>query len=127
MNPTTPPAAPANLLQAINLRLTMLGFAPVGDPASVAWAGLAAPLLARQREESRAQAVPPCPVDGRIQAYIDRVLGPLGVVRRRPAATGGHDPAGRAPERELTFGRDQYGPRPSSACSTARCGRRASC
>ncbi|MBI2517995.1 MAG: hypothetical protein HYV95_13915 [Opitutae bacterium] len=96
------------LHQAINLRLTMLGFAPVGDPASVAWAGLAAPLLARQHERTRTQPALPCPADARIQAYLDRAFGAAGPVPRLPAQTLVLDQPGLARELSLPLGRDEH-------------------
>jgi hypothetical protein len=96
------------LHQAINLRLTMLGFAPVGDPAGIAWAGLAAPLLARQHERTRTQPALPCPADARIQAYLDRAFGAHGPVPRLPAQTLVLDQPGLARELSLPLGRDEH-------------------
>jgi hypothetical protein len=87
MTDSPSPSGRATLQQAINLRLTVLGFAPLGDPASVAWAKLAAPLLARQQEESRLQPAHLCPVDSRIQAYLDRALAGAAPIPRLPART----------------------------------------
>jgi hypothetical protein len=83
----SPSPGRARLQQAINLRLTVLGFAPLGDPASVAWAKLAAPLLSRQQEETRLQPVHLCPVDARIQAYLDRTMAGTAPVPKLPART----------------------------------------
>jgi hypothetical protein len=81
------PPGRERLQQAINLRLTALGFAPLGDPASTAWARLSAPLLARQREQARLQPVCVSPVDERIQAYLERVCSGSDPAPRLPART----------------------------------------
>ena len=98
----------ATLHQAINLRLTMLGFVPVGDPDSVAWARLASPLLARQQERTRAQPALPCPADTRLQAYLDRTFGAVATVPRLPAQTLVLDQRGLARELSLPFDRDEH-------------------
>lgn len=98
----------AALHQAINLRLTMLGHVPVGDPGSVAWAHLAAPLLARQHERTRAQPAQPCPADTRIQSFLYRTFGATGAVPRLPAQTFVLDRAGLARELSLPFNRDEH-------------------
>ncbi|HWZ95303.1 MAG TPA: hypothetical protein VNW30_08920, partial [Opitutaceae bacterium] len=102
------PSGRSRLQQAINLRLTVLGFAPLGDPASVAWAELAAPLLARQQEESRLQPVHLCPVDARIQAYLDRALASAAPVPRLPARTFVLDEPNLARELSLPITADYF-------------------
>jgi hypothetical protein len=66
---------------AINLRLALLGLplAAGGDGASVT--DLMAPILARQREQSRRLADKLCPVDTRIQNFLKEYLADVG---RRP-------------------------------------------
>ncbi|MBP6863740.1 MAG: hypothetical protein KBC32_00570 [Candidatus Didemnitutus sp.] len=98
----------ATLHQAINLRLTMLGHVPVGDPSSVEWAHLAAPLIARQHERTRAQPAQPCPADTRLQAFLDRAFGAVGTVPRLPAQTLVLDRPGLARELSLPFDRDEH-------------------
>jgi len=91
----------ATLQQAINLRLTMLGFAPVGDPESVAWAKLAAPLPARHHEEARLQPLRQCPVNARISAYLDRAFAGHGEIPKLPSETFVLDQPGLARELSL--------------------------
>ena len=59
---------------AINLRLALLGLPVAEDSAGGAAARLVAPLLARQRELGRRLADRLCPVDSRIQAFLDEYL-----------------------------------------------------
>jgi hypothetical protein len=106
MTESQTPLERERLKQAINLRLTSLGFAPLGDPASIAWAKLSAPLLARQHEEARLQPVHLCPVDGRIQAYLDRAFGGAAPAPRIPAGTFVLDEPGLARELSLPPGGD---------------------
>src|ERR1700719_1866480 len=87
MTDSPSPAGRARLQQAINLRLTALGFSSLGNPASVAWAKLAAPVLAKQQEEARLQSEQLSPVDARIQAYLDRALASTAPVPRLPTQT----------------------------------------
>ena len=102
------PSGRASLQQAINLRLTLLGFAPIGDASSVAWAKLAAPLLARQLEESRLRPVGLCPVDARIQAYLDRVFQGFGPLPSLPARSLVLDEPHLAGELSLPLGADYF-------------------
>ncbi len=94
------------LQQAINLRLTVLGFAPMGDPGSVAWARLAAPLLAGLQEEARLQPARLCPADARIQSYLDASFHEFGPVPRLPARTFVLDQPGLARELSLPLAAD---------------------
>jgi hypothetical protein len=98
----------AKLQQAINLRLTILGFAPLGDPSSVAWAKLAAPLLARLQEEGRMRPAQLCPVDERIQSYLERAFAGASPAPRLPARTFVLDEPGLARELSLPLGSDQF-------------------
>ena len=101
MTESTTPSERARLQQAINLRLTVLGFAPLVDPASIAWARLSAPLLARQQEQARLQPVRLCPVDERVQAYLDRAFGGGAPAPRLPTRTFVLDEPGLARELSL--------------------------
>ena len=102
------PSERARLQQAINLRLTILGFAPLGDPASVAWSKLAAPLLARLQEEGRTQPLSLCPADARIQAFLERALAGAAPLPRLPARTFVLDEPGLARELSLPLSGDYY-------------------
>jgi len=108
MSERQPPADRAKLQQAINLRLTMLGFSPIGDPESVAWAKLAAPLLARLGEEARTRPAQLCPVDARIQAYLEGALAGGPAVPRLPTRTFVLDDLGLARELSLPLGGDYF-------------------
>ncbi len=101
MTESPTPSERARLQQAINLRLIVLGFPPLGDPASIAWAELSEPLLARQREQARLQPVGLCPVDERVQAYLDRAFGGASPAPRLPARTFVLDGPGLARELSL--------------------------
>ncbi|MGA3006978.1 MAG: hypothetical protein ABSE59_03705 [Opitutaceae bacterium] len=105
---STSPSIRAKLKQAVNLRLTVLGFSPLGDPASVDWAKLAAPLLTRQREETRQHPVHFCPVDTRIQAYLDRTLAGIAPVPQLPARTFVLDEPDLARELSLPLNGDDF-------------------
>lgn len=108
MSDAKSPSGRAKLQQAINLRLTMLGFAPLGDPESVAWAKLAAPLLARLQEEDRTRPVHLCPVDARIQAFLDRAFCGGAPVPRLPGRTFVLDEPGLARELSLPLDGDFF-------------------
>ena len=96
----------ALLQQAINLRLTLLGFAPLGDPTSVAWARLAAPLLERQREEARLQPFRQCAINARIQGFLERTFSTVSAVPRLPVQTFVLDEPYLARELSLPLGGD---------------------
>ncbi len=108
MTESPSPTPCATLHQAINLRLTLLGFSPIGDRDSVAWAKLAAPLLARQHEEYRLEPVRLCPVDGRIQAYLDWTFAGTAPVPRLPSRTFVLDEPGLARELALPLEGDLF-------------------
>jgi hypothetical protein len=101
MTETPTPTGRATLQQAINLRLTVLGFEPLGDPQSMAWASLAAPILERHREEARLQPLRMCPVDARINGYLERTFRGLGPVPTLPSRTFVLDLPGLARELSL--------------------------
>ena len=106
MTDSPSPAVRETLQQAINLRLTLLGFAPLGDPTSIAWATMAAPLLARQEEDARLQPTRLCAVDGRIQAYLERTFSGVGTVPTLPSRTFVLDEANLARELSLPIDGD---------------------
>jgi hypothetical protein len=108
MSSVIPASGRAKLQQAINLRLTMLGFSPLGDPESVAWAKLAAPLLARLVEEARTRPAQLCPVDARIQAYLEAAFAGGPALPRLPSRTFVLDELGLARELSLPLGGDYF-------------------
>lgn len=91
-----PAIATENLNAAINLRLALLGLplAAGGDDSSVT--DLMAPILARQREQSRRLADRLCPADTRIQTFLNDYLADAGPVPRLPGRTLVLDQAGLA-------------------------------
>jgi hypothetical protein len=105
-SPTSPQRT--TLQQAINLRLTMLGFAPVGDPDSIAWARLAAPLMARHHEEGRLHAHRQSPVYTRISAYLARAFAGHGPIPALPWGTFVLDQPGMARELSLPPNADTF-------------------
>jgi hypothetical protein len=87
MTDSPPSPGRARPQRAINLRLAALGFSPLSNTTSRARAKLAAPVLAKQPEEPRLPSAQLCPVDARIQAYLDRALATAAPVPRLPAGT----------------------------------------
>ncbi len=84
------PNTEANLAathHAINLRLALLGLPTVDDAEGQAWAELAAPIFSRYRETTRQLVDPLCPVDQRIQAWLETYLSDIGPSPRLPART----------------------------------------
>ncbi|MEA5154127.1 hypothetical protein [Raineyella sp.] len=81
---------------AINVRLALLGLPVAEGSAGGAEARLVAPLLARQREIGRRLLDQLCPVDARIQAFLDDYLADAPVRPHLPATTLVLDQAGLA-------------------------------
>ncbi len=75
---------PAELNAAINLRLALLGLPVVGGDQVIA---LVEPILARQRELNRRLADRLCPVDTRIQGFLNDFLAATGPVPSLPRRT----------------------------------------
>ena len=87
---------------AINLRLGLLGCAPVAGPdGKTELANVAAPLFAQQRELSRRLAQQLPPVDERIQHFLNTYLADTGPAPRLPARTFVLDQPGLARELSL--------------------------
>ncbi len=103
MTDSHPSPERTRLQQAINLRLTALGFASMGSPAGMT----AAPLRAKQ-EEARLQSAHLCPVDARIQAYLDRALANTAPIPRLPAQTFVLDEPDLARELSLPIAGDYF-------------------
>lgn len=81
---------------AINVRLALLGLPVAEGSAGGAEARLVAPLLARQRELGRRLTDRLCPVDARIQSFLDDYLAGAPVRPRLPVNTLVLDQAGLA-------------------------------
>ena len=102
MGPTanSPLVAPAiaaeDLNAAINLRLALLGLPLAAGGEGFSVTGLMAPILARQREQSRRLADRLCPADTRIQNFLKDYLADTGSVPHLPGRTLVLDQAGLA-------------------------------
>lgn len=79
--------AAQNLNAAINLRLALLGLPNAADTDGAAVASLMEPILARQRELSRRLADRLCPVDQRIQHFLNDYLAEIGQAPQLPRRT----------------------------------------
>ena len=83
--PQPPASSQDKLRHAINLRLALLGLPTVTDEQSSGWTEMAAPIFARHRETTRQLVDPLCPVDHRIQSWLEHYLSDIGPSPRLPA------------------------------------------
>ncbi|MDR1010297.1 MAG: hypothetical protein LBM04_04055, partial [Opitutaceae bacterium] len=97
----------AKLHHAINLRLSLLGCPPV-DADDVAMTDIAAPIIARFRETTRQVIDPLCPVDHRIQTWLESYLSDVGGVPRLPVRTFVLDQPGIARALSLPADGDEF-------------------
>ncbi len=95
------------LHNAINLRLSLLGCPPV-SATDIAMTDLAEPIIARFRETTRQVIDPLCPVDHRIQTWLDSYLSDVGSVPRLPVRTFILDQPGIARELSLPADGDEF-------------------
>lgn len=79
--------ASEDLNAAINLRLALLGLPFASDAGGAAVTGLMEPILARQRELNRRLADRLCPVDQRIQNFLNDYLAEVGPAPQLPRRT----------------------------------------
>ena len=79
--------APEDLNAAINLRLALLGLPLATGADGASLTGLMAPILARQREQSRRLADRLCPTDTRIQNFLKEYLADIGPAPHLPGRT----------------------------------------
>jgi phosphoenolpyruvate carboxykinase (diphosphate) len=93
--------SPEQLRLAINLRLGLLGCAPVANADGDDLSGVAAPLFAQQREIARRLTHQLSPVDERIQHFLNTYLAETGPAPRLPARTFVLDQPGLARELSL--------------------------
>jgi hypothetical protein len=91
-----PTIADEDLNAAINLRLALLGLPLAADAEGASITGLMAPILARQREQSRRLSDRLCPVDTRIQNFLNDYLANTGATPHLPGRTLVLDQAGLA-------------------------------
>jgi hypothetical protein len=101
MTTTTTSLTPEQLRLAINLRLGLLGCAPVAGGDGADLTGVAAPLFAQQREITRRLSHQLSPVDERIQHFLNSYLADIGPAPSLPARTFVLDQPGLARELSL--------------------------
>jgi len=101
------PASAEKIRHAINLRLSLLD-CPQVDNGDAAWIDLTAPIFARYREVTRRLADRPCPVDERIQRFLDGYLSAVGPAPRLPARTFVLDQLGLARHLSLPADADEF-------------------
>ncbi len=85
--PVPPAIPPQDLKAAINLRLALLGLPLATDTEGTTVTGLMEPILARQREANRRLADRLCPVDQRIQTFLNDYLAEAGPAPQLPRRT----------------------------------------
>lgn len=100
-------AALEQIRHAINLRLSLLD-CPQVDDGDAPWMELTAPIFARYREVTRRLADRPCPVDERIQRFLDGYLSSVGPAPRLPARTFVLDQLGLARQLSLPADGDEF-------------------
>jgi len=100
--------SPTDLHQAINLRLGLIGCAPATEPGEAGWTELAAPIFARHREMARLLTERLCPVDTRIQHFLNLYLAEVGPAPRLPHRSFVLDQPGLARELSLPHGGDVF-------------------
>ena len=83
----SPAIAPEDLNAAINLRHALLGLPLAAGADGASLTGLMAPILARQREQSRRLADRLCPTDTRIQNFLKEYLADVGPAPHLPGRT----------------------------------------
>ncbi|MDX2185778.1 MAG: hypothetical protein SFV32_02500 [Opitutaceae bacterium] len=87
MTASTAATSAEKLHHAINLRLALLGCPTVADGAGAEYTDMASPIFARYRETTRQLIDPLCPVDHRIQAWLEHYLTDVGPAPMLPAKT----------------------------------------
>ena len=93
---------------AINLRLALLGLPLAADAKGASMTGLMEPILARQREQNRRLADRLCPVDQRIQSFLNDYLSETGSAPQLPRQTLVLDQAGLARGLSLPANGDEF-------------------
>src|SRR5688500_11469097 len=96
--------SPTQLVHSVNLKLAALGCAPVESHSDEHFHEVARAILNVREEEDTAGDY--APVDARIQAYLDRMLGPGKV--KLPAKTLVLDRPGLARALSIPFGGDDF-------------------
>jgi phosphoenolpyruvate carboxykinase (diphosphate) len=99
--------APATLIPYINVKLALMGFAPVPGPASEEVKDVFSTLIAQYREKERLLANHLCPADARIQTFLYDYLQEVPVTRL-PLRTLVLDRPGMARLLSLPVDRDEF-------------------
>ena len=97
--------SPAHLIQAINLKLALLGFPAAGD--SSEFTAVVSSLIATYREKERLLATHLCPADQRIQTFVYDFLQE-GPAAKLPLRTFVLDRPGMARMLSLPLDRDEF-------------------
>jgi hypothetical protein len=106
--PPVPDPADPRLLAYLNLKLREIGQPGVALPEGDALAGFVDHLLTLSREKDRALAQHLCPVDQRIQNFLQENLAGAGAIPRLPATTFVLDRPGLARALSLPPSRDEH-------------------
>ncbi|HEU5081437.1 MAG TPA: hypothetical protein VFT72_19650 [Opitutaceae bacterium] len=108
MTSTLSASSPEKLAHAINLRLALLGCPTVENGESSKLTDLAAPIFARYRETTRQLVDPLCPVDHRIQVWLESYLSDIGPSPLLPSRTFVLDQPGLARALSLPAKSDEF-------------------
>src|SRR5476649_1135918 len=106
--PPLPDPSDPRLLEYLNLKLREIGQPGVALAEQDGLSGLVDHLLALSREKDRVLARHLCPVDQRIQDYLNECLGDAAEIPRLPATTLVLDRPGLARALSLPHGRDEH-------------------
>jgi phosphoenolpyruvate carboxykinase (diphosphate) len=106
LNPT-PTTDPSSLIEHINLKLALLGLAPVSAGNAAVLSDALSSLVAQFRQKERLLANQLCPVDQRIQTFLFDYFQEV-AVPRLPAQTFVLDRAGMARLLSLPIDRDEF-------------------
>jgi hypothetical protein len=101
-------SSPDKLAHAINLRLALLGCPTIEKDQSAELTDMAAPIFARYRETTRQLIDPLCPVDHRIQVWLESYLSDIGPAPLLPARTFVLDEPGLARALSLPAKGDEF-------------------
>ncbi len=101
------PAAEANLISAINVKLSLLGFPPVATGHGAEFGDIVTSLVAQYREKERLLAHYLCPADQRIQSFLFDYLQDVPVTKL-PLRTFVLDRPGMARVLSLPVDRDDF-------------------
>src|ERR1700722_848255 len=104
---TTPPDVSDSLISYTNIKLSLLGFRPVGAGAGTELNEIVSSFVAQYREKERLLATHVCPADGRIQTFLYDYLQDVPVAKL-PLRTLTLDRPGMARVLSLPVDRDEF-------------------